>query len=95
MWGWNRPLSQAASSLLPLPKHSGSETQEDVIRNIAQQLAQIGDMMDHRVPPSLVGHLVMQFRDRNLSEEVSEKPPPHVPVLGSLRSGRGLLCPVR
>ncbi|XP_024422484.2 BH3-interacting domain death agonist [Desmodus rotundus] len=50
-------------------RNRGSETQEDVIRNIAQQLAQIGDMMDHRVPPSLVGHLVMQFRDRNLSEE--------------------------
>ncbi|KAM5312842.1 BH3-interacting domain death agonist isoform 2-T2 [Glossophaga mutica] len=48
---------------------TGSETQEDVIRNIARQLAQIGDVMDQRVPPSLVDHLVRQLRDRSLSEE--------------------------
>lgn len=47
----------------------GSETQEDVIRNVAQQLARIGDMMDHRVPPSLVNHLVMQLSDGSLSDD--------------------------
>ncbi|XP_036913968.1 BH3-interacting domain death agonist [Sturnira hondurensis] len=50
-------------------QNRGSETQEDVIRNIARQLAQIGDMMDRRVPSSLVDHLVMQLRDRSLSDE--------------------------
>ncbi|XP_036994566.2 BH3-interacting domain death agonist [Artibeus jamaicensis] len=47
----------------------GSETQEDVIRNIAQQLARIGDVMDRRVPSSLVDHLVVQLRDGSLSDE--------------------------
>lgn len=92
--GGKRPLSEAARSLPPLPERSGSETQEDVIRNVAQQLARIGDMMDHRVPPSLVNHLVMQLSDRSLSDDVSEEPPP-APVVGSPRTGRGLLCPVR
>lgn len=50
-------------------QNRGSETQEDVIRNIAQQLAQIGDEMDRRVPSSLVDHLVIQLRDGGLSDE--------------------------
>ncbi|XP_054442671.1 BH3-interacting domain death agonist [Pteronotus mesoamericanus] len=48
---------------------TGSETQEDIIRNIAWQLALIGDSMDRSVSPNLVDQLAMQFRDRRLSEE--------------------------
>ncbi|XP_045694988.1 BH3-interacting domain death agonist isoform X2 [Phyllostomus hastatus] len=50
-------------------QNRGSETQEDVIRDIARQLAQIGDTMDRRVPQSLVDHLAVQLRDRSLSDE--------------------------
>lgn len=74
--GWagvNRPLSDLFCPL-PLPL-SGSESQEEIIQNIARQLAQIGDTMECRIPPTLVNRLVAQFMNGNLSEEVSEKTP--------------------
>ncbi|XP_036109042.1 BH3-interacting domain death agonist isoform X4 [Molossus molossus] len=46
-----------------------SESQEEAIRSIARQLALIGDRMDHSIPPTLVQQLVVQFMNRNLSEE--------------------------
>lgn len=78
-------MSDSALSLRPLPG-SDSESQEEIIQNIARQLAQIGDRMDRSIPPTLVNRLAVQFMNGNLSEEVSEKP--LVPFLGSLRSVR-------
>lgn len=72
-------LSDSALPPLP-PPGSDSESQEEVIQNIARQLAQIGDRMDRSIPQTLVDHLAMQFTNGSLSEEVSEKP--LVPFLG-------------
>lgn len=66
-------MSNSALSLLLLPEHSDSESQDEIIQNIARQLAHIGDRMDRSVPPRLVNHLAIQFMNGNLSEEVSEK----------------------
>lgn len=60
-------------SLLPLPEHSESESQEEIIQNIARQLAQIGDRMDPSISSRVVQNLAMEFMNVNLSEEVSEK----------------------
>ncbi|KAL0626157.1 BH3-interacting domain death agonist [Plecturocebus cupreus] len=74
-WGrvvWGRasgPLSESALSLPPLPEHADSESQEDVIRNIARHLAQVGDSMDRSIPPGLVNHLALQLRNAGRSEE--------------------------
>ncbi|XP_008846132.1 BH3-interacting domain death agonist isoform X2 [Nannospalax galili] len=46
-----------------------SESQEEIIQNIARHLAQVGDEMDHSIHPTLVRHLAAQFMNRNLSEE--------------------------
>ncbi|KAL1790695.1 BH3-interacting domain death agonist [Sigmodon hispidus] len=46
-----------------------SESQEDIIQNIARQLAQVGDEMNHRIQPTLVRHLAEQFMNAGLSEE--------------------------
>ncbi|XP_012506525.1 PREDICTED: BH3-interacting domain death agonist [Propithecus coquereli] len=46
-----------------------SESEEDLIQNLARQLAQIGDSMDRSIPPRLVNHLAMQFMNPNLLEE--------------------------
>ncbi|XP_068415778.1 BH3-interacting domain death agonist [Eschrichtius robustus] len=46
-----------------------SETQEEVVRDIARQLAQIGDRMECSIRPGLVAGLAAQFRNRSLSEE--------------------------
>lgn len=48
---------------------TGSESQEEIIQNIARQLAQIGDTMECRIPPTLVNRLVAEFMNGNLSEE--------------------------
>lgn len=80
---WNEGVEPALSdsALPPLPPPgSDSESQEEVIQNIARQLAQIGDRMDRSIPQTLVDHLAMQFTNGSLSEEVSEKP--LVPFLG-------------
>lgn len=53
--------------------HSESESQEEIIQNIARQLAQIGDRMDSSIPSRVVNNLAMEFMNVNLSEEVSEK----------------------
>ncbi|XP_028346624.1 BH3-interacting domain death agonist isoform X3 [Physeter macrocephalus] len=46
-----------------------SETQEEVVRDIARQLAQIGDRMECSIRPGLVAGLAAQFRNTSLSEE--------------------------
>uniref|UniRef100_A0A673VGJ0 BH3-interacting domain death agonist n=1 Tax=Suricata suricatta TaxID=37032 RepID=A0A673VGJ0_SURSU len=48
---------------------TNSESQEEIIQDIARQLAQIGDSMDHSIHPRLVNNLAMQFMNVNLSEE--------------------------
>ena len=58
---------------MPLSERLDSESQEEIIQDIARQLAQIGDRMDHSIHPGLVNNLAMQFMNVNLSEEVSEK----------------------
>lgn len=57
-----------------LPQHSDSESQEDIIQNIARHLAQVGDEMDRSIQPRLVGQLAAQFMNASLSEEVSTTP---------------------
>ncbi|CAK7299329.1 BH3-interacting domain death agonist [Vulpes lagopus] len=49
-----------------------SESQE-IIQDIARQLAQIGNRMDHSIHPGLVNNLAMQFMNVNLSEEDRRK----------------------
>nr|XP_054325423.1 BH3-interacting domain death agonist isoform X1 [Pongo pygmaeus] len=46
-----------------------SESQEDIIRNIARHLAQVGDSMDRSIPPGLVNGLALQLRNTSQSEE--------------------------
>ncbi|PNJ08512.1 BID isoform 2 [Pongo abelii] len=46
-----------------------SESQEDIIRNIARHLAQVGDSMDRSIPPGLVNGLALQLRNTSRSEE--------------------------
>ncbi|XP_007469588.1 PREDICTED: BH3-interacting domain death agonist [Lipotes vexillifer] len=46
-----------------------SETQEEVVRDIARQLAQIGDGMECSICPGLVAGLAAQFSNTSLSEE--------------------------
>ncbi|XP_036092751.1 BH3-interacting domain death agonist isoform X1 [Rousettus aegyptiacus] len=46
-----------------------SESQEEIIQNIARQLAQIGDRMDSSIPSRVVNNLAMEFMNVNLSEE--------------------------
>lgn len=61
----------AKSCLYSLPKHSDSESQEEIIQNIARHLAQVGDEMDQSIQPTLVRQLATQFMNGSLSEEVS------------------------
>lgn len=46
-----------------------SESQEEVIQNIARHLAQVGDEMDRSIQPELVNELVARFMNAGLSEE--------------------------
>lgn len=46
-----------------------SESQEEIIQNIARHLAQVGDEMDRSIQPTLVGELAAQFMNASLSEE--------------------------
>lgn len=46
-----------------------SESQEEVIQNIARHLAQVGDEMDRSIQPRLVNDLVAHFMNVDLSEE--------------------------
>ncbi|XP_011232491.1 BH3-interacting domain death agonist isoform X1 [Ailuropoda melanoleuca] len=50
-----------------------SQGQEEIIQDIARQLAQIGDDMDHSIHPGLMNNLAMQFMNVNLSEEDRRK----------------------
>lgn len=66
---WARTIAESCFCLLP--ECSDSESQEEVIQNIARRLAQVGDEMDHSIQPTLVRQLAAQFRNASLSEEVS------------------------
>ncbi|XP_063142737.1 BH3-interacting domain death agonist isoform X1 [Rattus norvegicus] len=46
-----------------------SESQDEVIHNIARHLAQAGDELDHSIQPTLVRQLAAQFMNGSLSEE--------------------------
>ncbi|KAK2491472.1 hypothetical protein MC885_006760 [Smutsia gigantea] len=46
-----------------------SESLEEIIQDIARQLAQVGDRMDHSIHPALVDRLAVQFMNVTLSEE--------------------------
>ncbi|XP_037370529.1 BH3-interacting domain death agonist [Talpa occidentalis] len=50
-----------------------SESQEEIIRDIARNLARIGDSLDSRIQPALVNNLAAQFRNPNLSEDERKK----------------------
>lgn len=50
-------------------------TNEEVIRIIAAQLAEIGDQFDKEIQGRVVNDLVQHFLNENLSKEVSEKQP--------------------
>lgn len=67
----NRAIAE--SCFCSLPKHSDSESQDEVIHNIARHLAQAGDELDHSIQPTLVRQLAAQFMNGSLSEEVSAR----------------------
>lgn len=46
-----------------------SENLEEIIQDIARQLAQVGDRMDRSIHPALVDHLAVQFMNVSLLEE--------------------------
>ncbi|XP_049639615.1 BH3-interacting domain death agonist [Suncus etruscus] len=56
-----------------LADEADSEHQEEIIQDIARQLAQIGDSLDREIHPALVQDLVAQFLNGNLSEEEKRK----------------------
>ncbi|XP_032502728.1 BH3-interacting domain death agonist isoform X2 [Phocoena sinus] len=65
-----RGVSGASSDPTPTPFCTlDSETQEEVVRDIARQLAQIGDRMECSISPGLVAGLAAQFSNTSLSEE--------------------------
>lgn len=49
------------------------EVNEEVIRIIAAQLAEIGDRFDQEIKARVVNDLVQHFVNENLSGEVSQK----------------------
>lgn len=61
--------SQASRSFNQGRIEPDSESQEEIIHNIARHLAQIGDEMDHNIQPTLVRQLAAQFMNGSLSEE--------------------------
>ena len=48
-----------------------SERQEEAVRDVARQLAQIGDRLEGSIHPGMVASLASRFSIRSLSEEVS------------------------
>ncbi|XP_067612052.1 BH3-interacting domain death agonist isoform X4 [Pseudorca crassidens] len=62
-----RALCAAVSP--PAAAVGDSETREEVVRDIARQLAQIGDRMECSICPGLVAGLAAQFSNSSLSEE--------------------------
>ncbi|XP_004692588.1 PREDICTED: BH3-interacting domain death agonist [Condylura cristata] len=50
-----------------------SERQEEIIQDIARNLAQIGDSLDGRIQPELVNNLAARFQDPSLSEDERRK----------------------
>lgn len=63
-----------------------SERQEEAVREVARQLAQIGDRLEGSIHPGMVASLVSRFSVRSLSEEVSGE------TVGPLRSVLRLLA---
>lgn len=61
------------SSHMLADDETDSERQEEIIQDIARQLAHIGDSMDRKIHPALVQDLAAQFLNRNLSEEEKRK----------------------
>lgn len=61
------------SSQQPGDQETDSENQDEIIQDIARQLALIGDDMDHEIRPALVQNLVARFTNRNLSQEERRK----------------------
>lgn len=51
------------------------EVNEEIVRTIAAQLAEIGDQLDKEIKAKVVNDLVQHFLNENLSREVSEKQP--------------------
>lgn len=51
------------------------QVDEEVVRLIAAQLAEIGDQIDKEIKTRLVNDLVQQFLNENLPGEVSEEQP--------------------
>lgn len=51
------------------------QVDEEVVRLIAAQLAEIGDQFDKEIKTRLVNDLVQQFLNENLPGEVSEEQP--------------------
>lgn len=51
------------------------QVDEEVVRLIAVQLAEIGDQFDKEIKTRLVNDLVQQFLNENLPGEVSEEQP--------------------
>ncbi|XP_054983858.1 BH3-interacting domain death agonist isoform X1 [Sorex araneus] len=60
-------------SHLLVDAETDSESQEEIIQDIARQLAHIGDSMDCKIHPALVQDLAARFINGNLSEEEREK----------------------
>ncbi|XP_055975958.1 BH3-interacting domain death agonist [Sorex fumeus] len=56
-------------SQLLVDGETDSESQEEIIQDIARQLAHIGDSMDRKIHPALVQDLAARFMNGNLSEE--------------------------
>lgn len=48
-------------------------TDEEVVRLIAAQLAEIGDQFDRDIQERVVNDLALRFRNESLSSEVGEK----------------------
>lgn len=49
------------------------EVNEEIVRTIAAQLAEIGDQLDKQIKAKVVNDLVQHFLNENLPREVSEK----------------------
>lgn len=57
------------SSYFSVAAETDSERQEEAVREVARQLAQIGDRLEGSIHPGMVASLVSRFSVRSLSEE--------------------------
>ncbi|XP_055252767.1 BH3-interacting domain death agonist isoform X2 [Moschus berezovskii] len=56
-------------SHFPLAAETDSERQEEAVRDVARQLAEIGDRLEGSIRPGMVAGLASHFSVRSLSEE--------------------------